>query len=297
MTIVVGGAAGGGPLGAEAARAVSLELRVDAASHPYLADHRIAGTAVVPVAMAIEWILRGALAVRPDLACASVRDVKVLRPLKLERFDRGGDLVHVRCRQVAGDSDGAEISVELRGRGDALHYRAAVEMARRPPAAPPTPAPPPLEAFDAVRPLRRARALPRPALPGDPRRGRDLGRGDRRHAPGRRGDGLAGRRVADGSGAARRRTAARGGVGAARARRRLAADGGARAAVLSRGPRGGPGALRGVRARDPRGPRGERRGLHRRERRRRRRAARRRDREAPGRRTAPSSPSCSLSRP
>ena len=150
VTIVVGGAAGGGPLGAEAARAVSLELRVDAASHPYLADHRIAGTAVVPVVMAIEWILRGALAVRPDLACALVRDVKVLRPLKLERFDRGGDLVHVRCRQVAGDSDRAEISVELRGRGDALHYRAAVEMSRRPPAAPPTPSTPPLEAFDAA---------------------------------------------------------------------------------------------------------------------------------------------------
>ena len=150
VTIVVGGAAGGGPLGAEAGRAVSLELRVDAASHPPLADHRIAGTAVAPVAMALEWILRGALAVRPDLACAAVRDVKVLRPLKLERFDRDGDLIEVRCRQVAGDSDGAEISVELRGRDDALHYRAAVEMARLAPAAPPTPSTPPLEAFDAA---------------------------------------------------------------------------------------------------------------------------------------------------
>jgi hypothetical protein len=150
VTIVVGGAAGGGPIGAEAARDVSLELRIDAASHPYLADHRIAGTAVAPVAMAVEWILRGALAVRPDLACASVRDVKVLRPLKLERFDRGGDLVQVLCRQVAGDSDRAEISVELRGRGDALHYRAAGETTRRPQAAPPTPSTPPLEAFDAA---------------------------------------------------------------------------------------------------------------------------------------------------
>jgi malonyl CoA-acyl carrier protein transacylase/NADP-dependent 3-hydroxy acid dehydrogenase YdfG len=150
VAIVVGGAAGGGPLGAEAARAVSLELRVDAASHPQLADHRIAGTAVVPVVIAIDWILRGALAVRSDLACVSVRDVKVLRPLKLEHFDCGGDLVLVRCRQVAGDSDQAEISVELRGRGDTLHYRAAVDLARRPPAAPPTPSTPPLEAFDAA---------------------------------------------------------------------------------------------------------------------------------------------------
>ena len=104
---------------------------------------------MVPVAMAIEWILRGALAVRPDLAYASVRDIKVLRPLKLERFDCG-DLVYVRCRQVAGDGDRAEISVELRGRGDALHYRAAVDMARWPLAAPATPPTPPLEAFDAA---------------------------------------------------------------------------------------------------------------------------------------------------
>ena len=283
VTIVVGGAAGGGPLGAEAARAVSLELRVDAASHPHLADHRIAGMAVVPVAMAIEWILRGALAVRPDLACASVRDVKVLRPLKLERFDRGGDLVHVRCRQVAGDSDRAG---DLR-RAARPGRRAALSRGGRDGA---PAAGGPADAVDAaarglrrVRPLRRAPALPRPALPGDPRRGRDLARGDRRHAPGGRGERVAGRRVADGSRAARRRTAARAGVGPARARRRLAADGGARAAVLSRGPRGGPGALRRVRARDPRGPRGERRGLHRRERRRRRRAARCRDREAPRR--------------
>jgi hypothetical protein len=150
VTIVVGGAAGGGPLGAEATRALVLDLRIDAASHPQLADHRIAGTAVVPVAMAMEWLLRGALAVRPDLACFSVRDVKVLRPLKLEGFDRGAELVHVHCRQIAGDSDRAEISVELRGRGGALHYRAAVEMAQRPPAAPPTPSTPPLEAFDAA---------------------------------------------------------------------------------------------------------------------------------------------------
>ena len=38
----------------------------------------------------------------------------------------------------------------MRGRGDALHYRAAVDMARRPPAAPPTPSTPPLETFDAA---------------------------------------------------------------------------------------------------------------------------------------------------
>jgi len=150
VTIVVAGAAGVGPLGAEAARSVSLSLRVDAASHPYLADHRIAGMAVVPVALAIEWILRGALAARPDLPFASVREIKVLRPLKLEHFDCGGDLVHVRCRQVAGDGDRAEISAELRGRSDALHYRAAVDMVRWPPAAPATPSTPPLEAFDAA---------------------------------------------------------------------------------------------------------------------------------------------------
>ena len=43
-------------------RAVAADVVVDATRTPQLDDHRVQGTPVVPVAMAIEWIARGSLA-------------------------------------------------------------------------------------------------------------------------------------------------------------------------------------------------------------------------------------------
>ena len=125
VTIVVGGTSGEGAFGAAASPQVSVEVRVSAKSHPYLADHRVAGVPVVPVTLAMEWMLRGARACRPDLMATTVRNVKVLRGIKLDRFDHEGDRLVVRCRQT---SDG-EIAVEVRGQNDALHYSAVVAMA------------------------------------------------------------------------------------------------------------------------------------------------------------------------
>ena len=244
------------PLGAEAAPARHRSsVRVDAASHPYLADHRDRADG-----RWCRWCWRssGSSARRarraaPTSRCAAVRDVKVLRGIKLERFDRGGDLVHVRCRQVAGNGDGAEIAVELRGRGDALHYRAAVEMTRRPPAAPPTPR------DAAARGLRRGRASTTAHV---------LFHGPRFQVIARR------RRASRARGSRARSRAARRSGGRATAWRTDPAllDGGLQLALLwarhvlggaslpmavgelpllSRGPRGGPGALRGARRARP----------------------------------------------
>jgi hypothetical protein len=125
VTIVVGGTSGEGAFGAAASPQVSVEVRVSAKSHPYLADHRVAGVPVVPVTLAMEWMLRGARACLPDLTVTAVRNVKVLRGIKLDRFDHEGDRLVVRCRQTAA----GEVAVEVRGHNDALHYSALVAMA------------------------------------------------------------------------------------------------------------------------------------------------------------------------
>jgi hypothetical protein len=93
--------------------------------------------------MALEWMLRGARACRPDLTSTAVRNVRVLSGIKLDRFDLAGDRFVVNCRQT---SNGAtpEIAVELRGRSRTLHYSAVIDMAARTPAAPAPPAPPEL---------------------------------------------------------------------------------------------------------------------------------------------------------
>ena len=182
VTIVVGGAAGGGPLGAEAARAVSLELRVDAASHPLprgppdRGDGGGAGgdgdrvdPARRPRRAPRSRVRLGAR--RQGAAPAQARALRSRRrprPRALPAGRRGqrprGDLRRAarpgrRAALSRGGRDGAPAAG---GPADAVG--AAARGLRR------------------VRPLRRARALPRPALPGDPRRGRDLARGDRRHA-------------------------------------------------------------------------------------------------------------------
>ena len=126
VTLVVGGATGEGPLGASAAATATVDVHVDVRSHAYLADHAIAQVPVVPMALVAEWFLRGAKSCRPDLVPVGVRALKVLRGVRLSHFHGEGDRFSVRCRQT----EGGVIAVELRGRGDALHYSAMVDVAR-----------------------------------------------------------------------------------------------------------------------------------------------------------------------
>jgi acyl transferase domain-containing protein len=144
--MVVVGADGHGPLGANASAALSGEVRVDSQSHPYLDDHRVAGVPVVPVVLALEWMLRAANGCRPDLIPVVVRNLRVLKGIKLDRFDRAGEILTVQCRQSGGDGS-AEINVELRGRSGTLHYSAVVEMAARTPDSPQAPELPGLGAW------------------------------------------------------------------------------------------------------------------------------------------------------
>ena len=46
---------------------------------------------VVPVVLVVEWLLRGARAYRPDLTVEGVRNLKVLKGIRLEHYDNGGD--------------------------------------------------------------------------------------------------------------------------------------------------------------------------------------------------------------
>ena len=127
VTVVIGGSHGDGALGAKVIPAATVEVRVDAKSAPYLKDHAIAGVPVVPMVLAVEWFLRAARACRPDLVLAAVKQVKVLRGIKLDGYAGAGDRFVVMAKQLSNGS-GAEIGVELRGKGDVLHYSATVKM-------------------------------------------------------------------------------------------------------------------------------------------------------------------------
>jgi hypothetical protein len=86
---------------------------------------------VVPVAMAIEWMSRAARACRPEGDAVVLRDLKVLRGIKLDHFENGGDRLAVSCKPRV-DGRAGELSLELRGQGGVLHYSASVDPSRGP---------------------------------------------------------------------------------------------------------------------------------------------------------------------
>jgi NADP-dependent 3-hydroxy acid dehydrogenase YdfG len=94
------------------------EIRIDVRSHPYLADHTIEGTPVVPVALVLEWFTAAAKAWLPERGPVVIHDVSVRRKIGLERYANGGHRLTVQ-----GSRDGAvPLNLEVLGEANARHY-------------------------------------------------------------------------------------------------------------------------------------------------------------------------------
>jgi hypothetical protein len=111
--------ADGAPASAEPAALVAT-VRVDSASYPFLGGHRVQGTAVVPVALCLEWFRRAAHALRPNLNLVAFHDVQVLSGIKLRGFDRGGDTLTIRARATTETL----VDFDVLGADGTRHYRA-----------------------------------------------------------------------------------------------------------------------------------------------------------------------------
>ena len=88
------------------------ELHLDAGFAPDLGDHAPGDVPVVPIALAVEWFARAVAAARPGRALARVRDLKVLRGLKLPRLRGGGHRLRLTLQPVSGDSFTATLADE-----------------------------------------------------------------------------------------------------------------------------------------------------------------------------------------
>jgi PfaD family protein len=121
------------PAGAPLADGPSLVAahRVDLKSHPFLADHRLAGKPVVPMAMIAEWFAQAATRAVPGGRFAGLEGVKLFKGVVLEA--EGADL-----SVWATDEKSGAVALELRGASGLLHARAvakvgaAYETARQP---------------------------------------------------------------------------------------------------------------------------------------------------------------------
>lgn len=136
------------------APSAAAELRVSRRVHPEIGSHVVEGTPVVPVALVHEWMVR--LARADALALTSVRcvDLRVLRGLRLERYDADGDLLALAAQPEVAAGEclrpgfDQRLAVTVHDAAGALRYRARIRLTRAP--APPL-APAPLTA---PRPLR-----------------------------------------------------------------------------------------------------------------------------------------------
>jgi len=117
--------------------AIEVELHVDSKHFAFLHDHAIAGEPVVPAVLALEWMLRAARLCgggRPALGC---RELRVLRGLRLDRFDELP--VTLRLRACPRPDDDAAVDVELCDGEGARRYSAVVELGASPQDAEPAP--------------------------------------------------------------------------------------------------------------------------------------------------------------
>jgi hypothetical protein len=100
----------------------SLAFRVAAATHAFLNDHRVNGEVVLPAVLAIEWMTRAALAVRPLLRAAELHDLRVQRGARIAGFENGAWFL--ASAHETSNGQGSRLDLELRGADGTLHYSA-----------------------------------------------------------------------------------------------------------------------------------------------------------------------------
>jgi hypothetical protein len=113
------------------------ELRVNAATHPYLDGHRISNVPIVPAAMVIEWFFRAAVASYRSFPVRTCRGLKVLRGVPVEQFEGRGVRLFVQTRVLEATADSARLELKLLDENEKPRYAGIVEMG-----GPPAPAPP-----------------------------------------------------------------------------------------------------------------------------------------------------------
>ncbi|MFC3800494.1 SDR family oxidoreductase [Cohnella sp. GCM10012308] len=131
VEIVIGGSAGDRPTLIEGAseKTWTAELFLPEPSlAPWLHDHRIGGSAVVPAAMAMDWFVRAARAAYPHLDVKRCSNLTVKKGIVVEERDGQRKRLTMTCNDRTDGIAQAWLSFELRGEDGRIHYTADVEM-------------------------------------------------------------------------------------------------------------------------------------------------------------------------
>ena len=126
VEIVLGGEPQTSGLGAASSEIKRLAVHVNEHSYPFLVDHSIEGTPVVPVVLAMEWFARALRALYPTATLHELRDVNVFKGILLNSFFNGGQWLFIEVEDV----DGA-IKLRIQNESGQPHYGATATLASR----------------------------------------------------------------------------------------------------------------------------------------------------------------------
>ncbi|MFI6475259.1 SDR family oxidoreductase [Streptomyces sp. NPDC050516] len=121
-----------GSMAAAVTEPLAAQLRVGARTHPYLADHDVAGVSILPVAMALDWFVGAAAAWRPNADHLVLRDLRVYSKVALPHLGGAGHRLTLRGRDAMTGSPSA-LEAELLGEEGTPHFRTHLEFEASPP--------------------------------------------------------------------------------------------------------------------------------------------------------------------
>jgi len=122
---VVARSVGAGALGVVVPKTVVSSIELTDTSHLYLNDHKVAGAAVVPVAIVVEWCLRFGRDLCPEFSNLAVENIRVMKSIRLTK---GAATVIEMRGAVEHTAHGATVAVELRDAKNVLLYTARIVM-------------------------------------------------------------------------------------------------------------------------------------------------------------------------
>ena len=112
------------------------------ATFPVIDSHRIRGRHVVPMFLVCDLCLRVAKLIHPGRHVAALNQVKVIKGLIIDDFDRGA-VTRLEVEEVPADGGRSGLQFTLKNPQGQVHYRLAADLTEAPPADP-EPGPEPL---------------------------------------------------------------------------------------------------------------------------------------------------------
>jgi NAD(P)-dependent dehydrogenase (short-subunit alcohol dehydrogenase family) len=113
----------------------TFSYHVDADTHPWLTDHTVGGTPVLPLVIVMDWFVRAAREIYPGVPLTRLRDIKVLKGVRFEDLDES---MHLEVHARAVQNGLPRVQLALVGAGGTKHYEGVAELGMSaPPFAPP----------------------------------------------------------------------------------------------------------------------------------------------------------------